>query len=52
MKKQNKQKKKGIRPIKINYPQSTMIQGIIQKKSVSGNRTLPLFDKKSPFFQK
>ena len=45
-------KKKGIRPIKINYPQSTMIQGIIQKKSASSNRTLPLFDKKSPFFQK
>ena len=45
-------KKKGIRPIKINYPQSTMIQGIIQKKSASSNRTLPLFDKKAFFSKK
>ena len=45
-------KKKGIRPIKINYPQSTMIQGIIQKKSASSNRTLPLFDKKALFSKK
>ena len=39
---------------KVQFLNLCPFQGIIQKKSASGSRTLPLvvFDKKVPFFQK